>query len=430
MGEDGGGVRFSGGSLTLSDCAIAANEAVGASGGGLAFVGAELTISECSVTENEADDGFGGGIFASSPRQAVTMNVVVENSTISGNSAETGGGISTQTDHGDGGLEMKVEASTIAQNDATDGGGIFNERRRNRGEFAIVRFQSSIVADNRSGNCSNIRGIFESDGYNIEDADSCGLTADTDQPNGEPLLAPLALNGGSTWTHALMPGSDAIDSGDEGACPHNDQRGGARPVDGDQDGVPVCDIGSYEYRPQMDPGEPCASGAECHSGTCRGAACCAGACGGPEKSCGVSGQLGECIDTPPTTNAYGYEHSSPDLHRDAYIFGDPHANSFGDPDIDHDSNSDDHTHQDADANLYAAPHLSIHQRIRCKATACPRARALVAAIRLARTAFAGAIVFVARNCGIPDAWTERSVRVALVASVSSRVQETATAMGS
>ncbi|HRQ36915.1 MAG TPA: Ig-like domain-containing protein [Chloroflexota bacterium] len=66
-------------------------------------------------------------------------------------------------------------------------------------------------------------------------------------PDTDPLLGPLQANGGDTWTHALLMGSPAIDAGDNVACPATDQRGGIRPIDGDGDNDPVCDIGAYEW---------------------------------------------------------------------------------------------------------------------------------------------------------------------------------------
>jgi hypothetical protein len=61
----------------------------------------------------------------------------------------------------------------------------------------------------------------------------------------DPLLGPLANNGGPTFTHALLPGSPALDALTE-SCPVTDQRGVARPYDGDGDGVALCDIGAFE----------------------------------------------------------------------------------------------------------------------------------------------------------------------------------------
>lgn len=56
----------------------------------------------------------------------------------------------------------------------------------------------------------------------------------------DPLLQPLADNGGATHTMALAPGSPAIDAG-VGECPTTDQRGTPRPQGAG------CDIGAFEY---------------------------------------------------------------------------------------------------------------------------------------------------------------------------------------
>jgi hypothetical protein len=65
-------------------------------------------------------------------------------------------------------------------------------------------------------------GPVASGGHNIDSDGSRGLTAAGDMPNTDPLLGPLADNGGPTLTHALLPGSPAIDAGHAEACPETD----------------------------------------------------------------------------------------------------------------------------------------------------------------------------------------------------------------
>ncbi len=83
----GGGVRDDGGNVTLTDCTITGNAASGG-GGGVACIQnngeGELALIGCAIT-NTTTSGYGGGVNNSA-------TTTLQNCTISGNSAGSGGG--------------------------------------------------------------------------------------------------------------------------------------------------------------------------------------------------------------------------------------------------------------------------------------------------------------------------------------------------
>src|SRR5205814_9406462 len=100
-------------------------------------------------------------------------------------------------------------------------------------------------------------GIIRSLGYNLCSDDGSGfLTATGDQINTDPMLGPLQDNGGPTFTHTLLSGSPAIDSGNPSFDPYAftppllyDQRGdGFARVVNDH-----IDIGALEVQPAPTP---------------------------------------------------------------------------------------------------------------------------------------------------------------------------------
>lgn len=104
-------------------------------------------------------------------------------------------------------------------------------------------FRNTIVANNTGvgGNCS---GTITSLGYNLEFGNTCVFTATGDITSTNPLLGPLANNGGTTQTMALQAGSPAINripngTNGCGTTITTDQRGFIR--------VGPCDIGAFEY---------------------------------------------------------------------------------------------------------------------------------------------------------------------------------------
>lgn len=206
-----------------------------------------LDLSAVAVTGNTTS-GFGGGIFVKDSAQ-----VGITNSTISGNtSTHMGGGISS------GGVNfgfVSLAHSTIIGNSAdSDGDGVGDGGGIHAG-MASLFLSSSIVAGNSDGSPApsdkdpNCSGPVASQGHNIVgDVTGCTFTpAPGDQVGTgaapvDPHVGPLSDNGGPTPTHALLPGSPAIDAGQ---CFFGDQRGipaGGLP----QTGGNPCDIGSYE----------------------------------------------------------------------------------------------------------------------------------------------------------------------------------------
>ena len=135
------------------------------------------------------------------------------------------------------GATLRIVNSTLSGNSANDsGGGIFSD------VDAMLEIGDTILKAGASGaNIVNNSGTVTSRGYNLSSDDGGGLlTATGDQINTDPMVGPLQDNGGPTWTHALLPGSPAIDKGTAISGFNYDRDGKTRP-----DGA-AWDIGAYE----------------------------------------------------------------------------------------------------------------------------------------------------------------------------------------
>ena len=222
--------------LTVANCVISDN-----SGSGVQNLSAAVTIINTTISGNSAEEG--GGIYTGGGK--LPGNLTVINSTISGNFASSdGGGIASgfsgltivnstisgnsvgDPDYGDGGgiasgygvvpPALTITNSTVSGNSAATCGGVCG---------GTVEIGNTILNANASG---NIDGTVTSHGYNISSDDGGGLlTGPGDQINTDPLLGPLRDHGGPTLTHVPLRGSPAIDAGDPGFTPppDHDQRG-------------------------------------------------------------------------------------------------------------------------------------------------------------------------------------------------------------
>jgi len=231
--EWGGGLH-NGGTLAVTDSSFLDNE--GEAGGAIRNDDG-LTVSGSTIAGNSGFDG--GGIFNQG-------SLTLSNSTVSGNTANLAGAGLENAPAGTAG----VIHSTFSGNGSQHGSGISNA--------GTLNLANSIIADStQAEDCLNAGSLIASGVSLVEDG-SCGAAADPAHFfSGDPNLGPLADNGGPTQTLALLAGSPAIDAADNGICgaapvSDLDQRGVARPQDGNADGSAVCDLGAYEVEAPAD----------------------------------------------------------------------------------------------------------------------------------------------------------------------------------
>jgi hypothetical protein len=279
-------------SVTLTNTTVSGNTAA-FGGGGIGVNYAELFMHGSTVVGNSSS--WSGGVRAS---VSSGYGIFVSNSTIEGNA---GGGISvdgfsgssstpalvmeSSTVSANGGTGVYVNiwgktaslhhstisgnqgtgvvvgalytpgvdvvGSTITSNNGVWVGGV-DDLGLSYGTASYTSFHSSIVAQNSGGSYPDLSGRFGTLGFNVIGDNSGVRAGPVDGVMGDqvgtptnpvdPLLAPLADNGGPTQTHALLSGSPAIDAGDPtGTTP--DQRGVSRPQ-----GAGV-DVGAFELGP-------------------------------------------------------------------------------------------------------------------------------------------------------------------------------------
>jgi uncharacterized repeat protein (TIGR01451 family) len=225
----GGGV-YSFGTLILNDTIVSDNDSIrdpccsGGDGGGM-FVHGTATLNN-SIVSNNRSSFSGSGINLNSG------TLILNNSTVSGNSSP-GEAISVWG-------TAELNNSTIAGN-AGDGIRII---------YGTLQIRNSIMANNSNFDCyfdPTYSPSMTSLGYNlIETQQGCTLV-ESDLSGIDPGLEGLMDNGGPTYTHALLPGSPAINAGNPAGC-----QGSAGLLTTDQRGYlrsDRCDIGAFEMKP-------------------------------------------------------------------------------------------------------------------------------------------------------------------------------------
>jgi hypothetical protein len=241
--------------LQASDdaAAVVANSIVtGNTGGGIqvtngAATGGLTIIAESTFDNNGTIGSPGGGAYINNPEQ---MQVVIADSTFSNNTGNLGGGLYVGAGVG---TFVQVVQVTASGNNANAGGGLYLE---STGAVpATILLENSTVSDNSavinspgayfdsedseisnsifSGNDGidlTVAGLAQLD-YNLIEEPAANTTVEANKGTGNILgvsanLGALQNNGGSTLTHLPAAGSPAINAGDP-AFPAGDfdQRG-------------------------------------------------------------------------------------------------------------------------------------------------------------------------------------------------------------
>lgn len=256
----GGGVyndgAYGGATLAINASTLSGNSS-GYVAGGVCNDGtsgsATLTLNACTLNNNSAAGSYGGGIY-NEAYPSGSASLTVNTCTFTGNSASGGGGIQNGFM---GNAALKVNACTFSGNSANTGSAIFNYN--SSAKTVTLEIGDTIL--NQPGatgqSINNTSGTVTSRGYNLSSDDGGNvLNAATDRKYTDPKLGPLQDNGGPTFTHALSPGSPAIDKGKTnavtGLVSSTDQRGLPRPVDfapvANASGGDGSDIGAFEMQ--------------------------------------------------------------------------------------------------------------------------------------------------------------------------------------
>jgi Ca2+-binding RTX toxin-like protein len=240
--------------LTLDRVVISnSSTATGGSpwGGGIENANGELIVRSSSITGNSA--GIGAGI--SSRHSQSSGGTTIENSTITGNRADNRAGGVWFEDPFEEAQQLAVRGTTIAGNSVTGTGSPYDRG----GGVAVIgpatTLASTIVADNTApqmpdiytvgGSLSTVGASFSL----VENPAGASISGGSNIFGQDPRLGVLGDNGGTTPTIPLLDGSPALDAGISAGL-GADQRGAPRPFDlvglGPAAGGDNADIGANE----------------------------------------------------------------------------------------------------------------------------------------------------------------------------------------
>lgn len=202
-GNTGTGAIYGGGDITVVDSTISGNQGTAVVS---PTVGAILSIDRCTISGNADAAGIGG-------IQLQGGSAKIRNTTFSANSGPQGGDFWTFSD-----------GVTLTLTNVTAVGGsapalLFDHT-------ATVNLRNTVLAG--TGTRCSAGHLPTSQGHNLSSDTTCNLTQTTDKPGVDPMLGPLAANGGPNQTHAPLAGSPVLNAGDGTGLEATDQRGAPR----------------------------------------------------------------------------------------------------------------------------------------------------------------------------------------------------------
>ncbi len=251
MAGHGSGI-YNLGTATVTNSLVMSNTGAIVGGGILNGIGAQLIIDRSTIMGNAANSAgiYSDGGFVTITNSTLSSNdgnisgiyirngsLAMSNSTLSGNTTGTavvyllGADVPTTA--------SIVNSTLVSNTNAAFGLSQFG------GATTTLSLKNTMFASNTVTNNFVILAIsatVTSLGYNLSDGTIPNATTGDQQNVTNIRVGALANNGGATQTMALLPGSPAINAGDNSGCPATDQRGALRPRTVQN----PCDIGAFE----------------------------------------------------------------------------------------------------------------------------------------------------------------------------------------
>ncbi len=272
IGASGGAIAAAGSTLVLNGGQFLDNEAIGAPalGGDVVSLGPVLELTNFSSYRAKASSPVPGGFSAGGSLSNdcfVDCTVTLRGAFITGADSRNGGAIFIRSNTGAGGARLVLENTSLVGNSATNGGAVFSLFARfnvrnatfiaNSGtDGAHLRVSSStadaitnsIFGPTASGaGCSGTLGVTPLLAGNLRAPGQCAVILP-----GAPEIADMdyrgvSASGGAVPVARFGPFSPVLDAGDNVTCLDLDAQLRTRPIDGDGDGAAVCDPGAYEH---------------------------------------------------------------------------------------------------------------------------------------------------------------------------------------